>query len=86
MVRVHPAWRLSTALSWPRPCIDHAWPQPGRPTQTAAPRSCAPSVRSLRQTARDGYDVGRRVAGATAAVGPQEMGGSAPVARPERRV
>jgi len=51
MVRVHPPWRLSTAVSWLRPCIDHAWLRPGRSTQTAAPRSCAPSVRSLRQTA-----------------------------------
>jgi len=38
MVRVHPGWLLSTAVSWLRPCIDHAWPQPGRPTQTADTR------------------------------------------------
>jgi len=37
--------------SWRRPHVIDAWPQPGRPTRTAASQPCKPSLRSLRQTA-----------------------------------
>jgi len=52
MVRVHPTGRLSAVVSWLRPRVAQGWAWAGRPTQTAAPRSCYPSLRSLRQTAR----------------------------------
>ena len=51
MVRVHSTGRLSAAVSWLRPRVAQGWAWAGRPTQTAAPRSCYPSLRSLRQTA-----------------------------------
>ncbi len=51
MVRVHPTGRFSAAVSWLRPRVAQGWTQAGRPTPTAVPRSCAPSLRSLRQTA-----------------------------------
>ena len=53
MAHVHRAQHLSTAVSCSQPCVDHAGPQAGPPTPTAAPQSCKPSLRSLRQTARD---------------------------------